>query len=619
MNKTVTINISGIIFHIEEDAYDKLSKYLGTIKGYFSKTDGGSEIMGDIEARIAEMLQSKTSAVKQVVLMADVDSVIDTMGKPEEFGEGHQTETEQEVDNNESSEPIKKRLFRDPDNKAVGGVCAGISAYFDVDIVWIRLAMFLLIFFGGISLWVYIILWIVIPEAKTTAEKLAMRGEKIDINNISKTVKEEAEQFKQRAKKYGNDLKNNSKDFRNDSRNFFDKFADFVKDFLIIFSKFFARIIGLVLLFFGVIFMLGLMSSIFGFSIAGTNTEFNDWVNIFFMERSHYTLGLIGVTLFFGIPFIMMIYGGVKLLFKIHYSNRWLNISAGLVWLVGFIIVLFVGVKTGQDFSEAGKVKEPVAVRIDRDTLYLKLTKSKDLYDALNLNEEDFDDYDDEGNHVKVHRRHSDYVVANSGKRKLIVGYASLNILPATGENFELYVIKKARGEDKRMAVDRAKSIKYNIQQSDSTIYFDEIFTVGSEEKFRVQDIQVILKVPRGKVIHLDKNLEKFIYDVENVHNTYDGDMVNRRWIMGVNGLECIDCEGIEFDKEEGHHIPPIVHPAPPDQPDDINVNSKDANVKINDQGIHVNSKDANVKINKDGIHIDTKGEKGDKGDKGEK
>lgn len=201
MNKTVTINISGIIFHIEEDAYDKLSKYLSTIKGYFSKTDGGNEIMSDIEARIAEMLQSKTSAVKQVVLMADVDSVIEAMGKPEEFAEGHTEKEEQEDESFQSSEPIKKRLFRDPDNKAVGGVCSGIAAYFDVDIVWIRLAMFLLIFFGGLSLWVYIILWIVIPEAKTTAEKLAMRGEKIDINNISKTVKEEAEQLKQRAKK----------------------------------------------------------------------------------------------------------------------------------------------------------------------------------------------------------------------------------------------------------------------------------------------------------------------------------------------------------------------------------------------------------------------------------
>lgn len=605
MNKTVTINISGIIFHIEEDAYDKLSKYLSTIKGYFSKTDGGSEIMSDIEARIAEMLQSKTSAVKQVVLMADVDAVIDAMGKPEEFAEGNETDNHQEEDTNEyeTNENVKKRLFRDPDNKAIGGVCSGIAAYFDIDIVWIRLAMFLLIFFGGVSLWVYIILWIVIPEAKTTAEKLAMRGEKIDINNISKTVKEEAEQLKQRAKKYGNDLKNNSRDFRNDSRNFFDKLADFIKDFLIIFSKFFARIIGLVLLIFGVIFMLGLMSSIFGFSIAGTNTEFNDWVNIFFMERSHYTLGLLGVSLFFGIPFIMMIYGGVKLLFKIHYSNRWLNISAGLIWFVGFIIVAFVGIKTGKDFSEAGKIKEPIAVTLNHDTLYLKLSKNNDLYRQLNLNEEDIEDYDDDGDRIRRHKRHSDYIVARAKNQKLIVGYASLNILPSTTDNFELYVIKKARGEDKRMAVERAKAINYTIRQQDSTIYFDEIFTVGSEEKFRVQDVQVILKVPRGKVVHLDKSLERFIYDVENVHNTYDGDMVDRRWIMNIHGLECIDCEGIEFDNE--HKLSP-----PPPPPAPVNVHTEDAKVNIDANGIHVKSKEANVHINDKSIHIDTKRDK---------
>lgn len=129
--------------------------------------------------------------------MTDVDSVIETMGKPEEFADVQDDHKEEETSQeNTYTENVKKRMFRDPDNKAIGGVCSGIAAYFDIDIVWIRLAMFLLIFFGGISLWVYIVLWIVIPEAKTTAEKLAMKGEKIDINNISKTVKEEAEQIK---------------------------------------------------------------------------------------------------------------------------------------------------------------------------------------------------------------------------------------------------------------------------------------------------------------------------------------------------------------------------------------------------------------------------------------
>lgn len=621
MNKTVTINISGIIFHIEEDAFEKLSKYLNTIKGYFSKTDGGSEIMSDIEARIAEMLQSKTSAIKQVVLMADVDSVIETMGKPEEFMEGHtESSQEEESENDYNTEPTKKRLFRDPDRKAVGGVCSGISNYFDVDIVWIRLAMFLLIFFGGVSLWVYIILWIVIPEAKTTADKLAMKGEKIDINNISKSVKEEAEQFKKRAKKYGDDIRNNSKDFRNDSQNFFDKLGNFIKEFLIIFTKFFARIIGLILLIFGVMFMLGLISSVFGFSIIGSNTEMNDWINIFFMERSHYTLGLIGIVLFFGIPFLMMIYGGVKLLFKIHYSNRWLNISAGIMWLVGLITMLFVGITTGQDFNEVGKVKEPVQLNLTRDTIYLSMAPGKEMYEHLGVNEEDLEDYDDEGNHRKVHRRHSDYVVAKAGSNKFIVGYARLNILEASGDKFELYVIKKARGVDKRAAIERAKAITYKITPGDSTIQFNEIFTVAANEKFRVQEIEVILKVPKGKVVFLDKSLSNIIYDIENTHNTYDGDMVNRRWVMGANGLECIDCEGLEIDEDDNiHNLPPIEHPAPPVPPGSINVEAKEADVKINDQGIHVNSKDANVKINKDGIHIDTKGEKGLKGDKGEK
>lgn len=621
MNKTVTINISGIIFHIEEDAFDKLSKYLSTIKGYFSKTDGGNEIMSDIEARIAEMLQGKTSAVKQVVLMADVDSVIETMGKPEEFVEGatesHNQETESEYT---TTEPTKKRLFRDPDHKAIGGVCSGIAAYFDIDIVWIRLAMFLLVFFGGLTFWIYIILWIVIPEAKTTADKLAMKGEKIDINNISKTVKEEAQQFKKRMDKYGNDLKNSGQNFGNDSQNFFDKLGNFIKEFMIIFTKFFARIIGLILLIFGVMFMLGLISSVFGFSIVGANTEMNDWINLFFLERSHYVMGLIGVSLFFGIPFLMMIYGGVKLLFKIHYRNRWLNISAGIFWLIGLITVLFVGISTGQDFSESGKVKEPIALNLTRDTIYLSATKGTELYKQLGVNEEDLEDYDDEGNKRHIHRHRSDYVVAKTNDKKFIVGYARLNILEAAGDKYELYIIKKARGVDKRSAVERAKVITYNITTSDSAIQFNDIFTVAANEKFRVQQIEVILKVPKGKVVFLDKSLVNIIYDVENVTNTYDGDMVNRRWIMGANGLECIDCEGLDLDEEnmenikKYHEIPPP--PTAPGEPGAINVDAKDAKVNIDKDGIHVKSEDTDVKINNSGIHIDTKGDKGNKGDK---
>lgn len=610
MNKTVTINISGIIFHIEEEAYEKLSKYLSTIKGYFSKTEGGNEIMTDIESRIAEMLQAKTSAVKQVVLMSDVDAIIEVMGKPEEFAETSEPVSEEENNTNNADdyideEPIRKRFFRDMDNKSIGGVCSGIAAYFDVDVVWIRLLMVLLTFFAGMSIWVYIILWIVIPEAKTTAEKLSMRGERIDINNISRTVKEEAEQFKKRVEKYGNDVKNRAKEMGPDTRNFFEKMMDVFKEIIILFTKFFARLVGLALLIFGVMFMLGLMASVFGFSMIGVNSEVNDWVNLFFMERSHYTLSILGVLLFFGIPFIMMIYGGIKLLFKIHYRNRWLNLSAGIVWFFGLLIMVYVGVKTGKDFGEVGRVREQVNLQTKSDTLYLKANSVQQLLTKLNLKEEDFfDDDDDDFSHQWKHQR--GYIVTKNDQYKFIIGYATLNIVPSTMDHFEIYVVRKARGEDRRAAIERAKRIHYGITQQQNVISFDEIFTVDAREKFRVQEIQILVKVPEGKVIHLDKSLEYFINDVENVTNTYDGDMVNRRWKMTKEGLACVDCDGISFEehiqkksdenKEEKNGVSIDVN--------GVKINTKNSKVDVDSNGINIRTNKSKIKIDETGIHV---------------
>src|SRR5690606_32778555 len=145
---------------------------------------------------LAELLQQKISASKQVIVIDDVNEVISIMGKPEDFG-GEQTQ-ENFSQQQFSQEKIKRRLFRNPDEKAIGGVCSGLAAYFDIDTVWVRLAMFLLIFFGGLSIWVYIVMWLIIHEAKTTAEKLAMRGEAVNINNIAQSLKDEAQDFKNR-------------------------------------------------------------------------------------------------------------------------------------------------------------------------------------------------------------------------------------------------------------------------------------------------------------------------------------------------------------------------------------------------------------------------------------
>lgn len=604
MNKTVTINISGIIFHIEEDAYDSLSKYLATIKGYFSNTDGGNEIMSDIEARIAELLQERTNAVKQVVLMADVDHVKSVMGKPEDFG-GEQTKTEnkkQEQENDFSDEKIKRRLFRNPDDKAVGGVCSGLAAYFDVDTVWIRLAMFLLIFFGGLSLWVYIILWIIIPEAKTTADKFAMRGESANINNIFKSFKDEAEDVKNRFKNnsYGNNVRSNISVVLNSIFNVI------------------GRLIGLFLVMIGCAFLFAYISSLFGISVADANSDITNWKSVIFSSSTDYALAVFSFIIVAGIPVFMLLYAGIKLLFKIKYSNRWLNLSLGLTWALGLIIGFYVTVSTVKQFNESSKVKETAVLHGMGDTIVVKLNPAMATLKPFGYdNADDLDTY--------FGRNNSGYQFGDLDKKLSIIGTAGLDIIESSSDSIELIINYEARGNTKREANENAKSIKYAYTQNNSELIFDEVFTVLAGTKFRAQEVDIKLKLPKGKVIYFDKSVKYLLDDVENTTNTWDGNMVSRRWKMTERGLECIDCEGLEELDEEIHFSEREI---------------KGKNITINEDGIKVNGTDAEIKIDEHGIKIktpkepkepeipevpeqpkkvDTKGTKGEKGNKGEK
>ncbi|MES2760798.1 MAG: PspC domain-containing protein [Bacteroidota bacterium] len=598
MNKTVTINISGIIFHIEEDAFDKLSKYLSTIKGYFSKADGGNEIMSDIEARIAEMLQSKTSAIKQVVLMSDVDFVMDSMGKPEEFaGDASDNGNSSDADNSETSssyndgEPVKKRLYRDGDSKVLGGVCSGIGHYFGIDPVWLRIALLLMFFFAGTGFLLYIILWIAIPEAKTTTERLAMKGEKADINNISKAVKEEAEQLKKRMEKYGSEFKDMAS--RNAPRNAVEKTVDFIGDVLINIGKVFLKIIGVFLVVFGGLLFFGLFTGVFGVSFLN-NLEMQEWIDMFFMNDTDFYLGLFSIIFFLGIPLVMVISFGLRLLFKIKYFNRWVNLGMGIMWVISFFMLLTVGVKTGSDFNKTAKVRENFNV-VANDTLILSMHETP--YNPDELNESD--GVKEGEKDFRINRRDNSYVMGTNKGIKYLLGHAQLNIIKSQSNRVEIVIVKEARGGDKRKASERAKNISYIISQTDSLIQFDNLFKVNDADKFRFQDLTVIVKMPVGQVIYLDKSMENLMYDVENVTNTYDGDMINRRWMMTENGLKCIDCDGlISVEEHYGDHDEEYYR----EQHEGSN-----GDVKINVNGVDISSKDAQIKIDSNGTNINTK------------
>ncbi|WP_321376376.1 PspC domain-containing protein [uncultured Draconibacterium sp.] len=197
MKKTLTINISGTIFHIEEDAYEELQKYMVVLKKYFGKDDEGNEIFADIEARIAEIFTEKTSGKNQAITLDWVKELIETLGTPENFSEEAGEE-----------EPLagqktrKRKLYRDPEQTVLGGVCGGLAVYFNMDPVVIRLIVVLIaLLTSGAGILVYLILWVAVPKAVTTTQRLEMKGEEVTIKNIEKFLKDEVDAVKESYKK----------------------------------------------------------------------------------------------------------------------------------------------------------------------------------------------------------------------------------------------------------------------------------------------------------------------------------------------------------------------------------------------------------------------------------
>ena len=192
MKKTIKINLGGIIFHIDEDAYEKLKAYLSALASKFGHLEEGDEIISDIESRIAEILQSEIKDEKQVINIQDIDKMKEIMGEPEDYYQGEQEE-----------EPVTvkfkagKRFYRDPDNSILGGVCSGMGTYFDTDPIWFRVLFIVMFLVYGSGLLMYLLLWIIIPKAETTAQKLEMRGENITVQNIERSVKKEYQSVKE--------------------------------------------------------------------------------------------------------------------------------------------------------------------------------------------------------------------------------------------------------------------------------------------------------------------------------------------------------------------------------------------------------------------------------------
>ena len=273
MNKTININLGGFFFHIDERAFEKLRRYLDAIsKSLSDDPQGKNEIIADIEARISELLTEKITDERQVVNESDIDDIITIMGQPEDYAD---TEASYNDDSYtyQSNNSKGKKLFRDGEDKFLGGVAAGIAHYFTIDTIWIRLIFLFTTLAGfGIGVLAYIILWILLPEAKTTAEKLQMEGEAVNIDNIEKKIREEfnnvSNTVKQAANQASDKLKNGATNFsekikeKSKKNNGIQDFLDTLGTIIMAIFKVVGKFIGVILNSF--LLRLDILFSIFG-------------------------------------------------------------------------------------------------------------------------------------------------------------------------------------------------------------------------------------------------------------------------------------------------------------------------------------------------------------------
>jgi phage shock protein PspC (stress-responsive transcriptional regulator) len=195
MKITVSVNLGGYSFNIDEDAYSELKRYLKNLELHFAGEESSSEILSDIETRMAELFRAKMTGYKQVITIQDVMEIISVLGTPEDIADN-----EGKSARDKFSSPGYHRMYRDPDHRIIGGVCAGMGAYWDIDPIILRVVFAALTLAGGLGVLVYLVLYIVLPEAKTTAQKIEMKGEPVNIHNIKESVKQEFENVRKKMK-----------------------------------------------------------------------------------------------------------------------------------------------------------------------------------------------------------------------------------------------------------------------------------------------------------------------------------------------------------------------------------------------------------------------------------
>jgi len=521
MDKTININLAGTLFQVDEEAFRILRDYLQAINNRFRNVQGAHETIEDIESRIAEIFQSQ-KGVAGVITKENVEAMISIIGKPEDFDH-----IEAEADSPVYSAQ-RKRMYRNPDDSIISGVCGGIGAYLNTDPVLFRILFVLFVFFG-VGFFVYIALWIALPPANTDTRKREMYG------NAYHSARSQNRQ-PDGTTSTSSPLYNSG--YYNTSRvgNAFNEVFRAIGRVFYIFLRILLIIIGITLVLTGFLFILSFVM-IFVFRLPGAFTADGFDMNLTYLPDflnyivnpalTPWILALTSIA--FLLPMLALIYWGIKMIFWFKANDGVFSLAGLVLWVMTIAALSIIFFNEGISFAETAKSSSQNILSHSPDTLYIKAdNKVSDLKFDKELT------FKEDGYTVFI----------NEDKKELSIRpYLNVN---RSGEDVTRVEVKKrSSGRSKGEAMKKTEELLYNFSFNGDTLLLDEYFKIPSGRKWSADNVGIHLYIPEGTILKFDKASENLFhshtkFDFEEDNGSVRGESGNRSWILTDEGLKAM-------------------------------------------------------------------------------
>lgn len=529
MNKTIIININGTVFHIEEDAYEILKNYMTDVKRHFLNSADSHEITTDIENRIAEMFgEILLNENKQVIVETDVKAVIEQMGTVEDFENAEEEPASAPHSSYAYNNSGARALFRDPDDHLLGGVCAGLANYFDIQTIWVRLAFAVAVAFFGTGVFLYAILWIVIPRASTRADRMAMKGEKLNLQGFKNNFEEELSAVR--------DHLTNLKD---EAKPLVYKLRDFVSEFFYYFGRFIQGAGKVIVKAIGIVILLTCLGfAVFLIVCLCLATVLDNPPGHMFpldLMSSEYAKRIYVAGFFAAfIPVLAIFLLTLKGIFNTSSIDKSIASVIFVAWLFAVGTLAFYGSRVAAGFRSSASFNQSVNIApTAKNTYYLKLNDVKYFTheDSVRLNmKSNFKDMvitnNDENTFEDFERNNLSIRIEKSDVSQ-----------PVLVETF------RAKGRRYEDALLNARNTSYLFVQQDSVLKFDRYLQRKRGAAWHDQEIELTLKVPLNTKVVIDDRLGDFLRDGIDIYQCKEtnkqSDATTATFIMTANGLEC--------------------------------------------------------------------------------